>query len=240
MVFSTEKKMAAVLKHYRERIAAIESGRACKTNRWYAGNCHGWLIKKRFLAAVKGLRMVTVVTLTFAPEIIKKLMPAGSPLCVAEFLLLSSSLFLQEFLGKLSSELRRGGRKWRLIGWTQEFQGNGNVHFNLLFYGGWVADLKSMCAKWPYSEAQGVDVASMAGAAAVEYVCKYISKFELLEKKVKDAELCERLKALMLYFNLRQFYLRSGRKQVGQRGNTRELMEDRAAWSQLMQRMSNG
>ena len=247
MVFRTGAKMDAVLRHYRDRMAMLSSGRVSKINRWSVGNYHGWIIKKRFLAAVKGLRTVTVVTLTFAPEIIKRLIPAESHLDVAEFLLLSGSLYLQEFLHKLSAEIKRGGGRWRLIGWTQEFQANGNVHFNVLFYGGWVADLRSMCAKWPYSEAQGLDVASMSGAAAVEYVCKYISKFELMEKKVRDAGLSERLKALMLYFNLRQFYLRSGRKQVERRKgyqeatkgikktkDTRELREDREAWAKLM------
>jgi hypothetical protein len=212
-MLASEGKMSLLKERFKEMVERVNEGSYAnnKYNRWFKGNIHGWSVRKRFLREVAGLRSLILVVLTFKPDYVKQLIGDRWLFGVAEWLVACGGILLRKHLQNLRDHMRARGKPLRYIGYTLEFQESGMAHYNTLYYGRYLLDIDEIHHFWPWAERQGVDVKRMGASECVGYCTKYVSKFEKMEEKVADRDLCERLKMMMFLYKTRQYNIRRAR-----------------------------
>ena len=182
-------------------------------SRWNSEYHYGYVVGQKALDEVKGLRKVSHLILTVAPDRVKYIVPDWWCWGNEEFMAVFGGQLVSEFLHKLRAYKKKRREPNNFVTWVMEFQKNGMAHFHLLFYGSWVADLEVLKSFWPYSEGQGIRFGKPIrhqdnGAALARYLTRYITKDlqqiddENLKKKM------ERVKAFLWYFKRRLYNLR--------------------------------
>lgn len=205
----SEGKLNLLKERYTEMIGRVNSGSYGnnKYNRWFKDGLHGWLVRKKFLEEVAGLRRLILVVLTFKPDYVKQMLGDRWILGIPEWLVACGGILLRRHLQNLRDRMRSKGKPLRYVGYTMEFQRSGMAHFNTIYFGHYLMDIDEIHRHWPWAERQGVDVKRMGSREAVTYCTKYISKFTDMERVI-DRALCERLKMVMFLYKTRQYNIR--------------------------------
>ena len=182
-------------------------------SRWNSHSHYFWKMRKAFLKEVEGLKSVKMLTLTFDEKKIAAEMPDWWLLGVKPYAAVFGSKYLNTFLKRLREYRKKAGQRWNYLGYVLELQESGMVHFHVLFYGRWIADIKVLKEYWDGSKQDaGVDIAKGDNVkGSVRYITKYITK-------MKDAAANpehEKINSVLWYFGVRLFNLRQVRKGPG-------------------------
>lgn len=173
-------------------------------SRWNAEYQYQKAIYRKLKKEVKGLKASTMLTLTFWPEYVKKVIPdwwAESP---EVFLIRYGNKFLSDFLKRLRSHRERKGLRWNYIGYTVEFHQSGYIHYHILFYGKWIAEIDDIVSMWGFCKRQGVNVRNFNSYPAIAYMTSYVKK-EI--DKIRSAGFSQ-LSKWIWYFRMRLFNIR--------------------------------
>lgn len=182
-------------------------------SRWNQEYHYGYIVGQKALDQVKGLRKVSHLILTIAPERLKYMKPDWWCWGDEEFMAVFGGQLVSEFLHKLRAYKKKHGEPNNFVTWVMEFTEKGMAHFHLIFYGSWVADLEVLKSFWPYSEGQGIRFGKPIrhqdnGAALARYLTRYITKdLQQIEDKTLNKKM-ERIRAFLWYFKRRLYNLR--------------------------------
>lgn len=182
-------------------------------SRWNSEYHYGYVVGQKALDEVKGLRKVSHLILTVAPDRVKYIIPDWWCWGDEEFMAVFGGKLVGDFLHKLRAYKKKKGEPNNFVTWVMEFQKNGMAHFHLLFYGSWVADLEVLKSFWPYSEGQGIRFGKPIrhqdnGAALARYLTRYITKdLQQIDDKMLKKKM-ERIKAFLWFFKRRLYNIR--------------------------------
>ena len=141
-------------------------------------------VKKYLEEQTRGLRSLTMVTLTFdrgrvreLPEFCK--WPTQDAGGVEIFIIRYLSDYLGAFLDRLKKYRKRKKLKWNFVSWSFELwnkAGEFHPHIHIIFFGGYVAPLDVLKDYWPLSDPNQVDVKPMRNNNVAGYIVKYVGK----------------------------------------------------------------
>lgn len=182
-------------------------------SRWNSDYHYGYVVGQKALDQVKGLRKVSHLILTLAPDRVKYLIPDWWCFGNEEFMAVVGGQMVREFLHKLRRYKKKLGEPNNFVTWVMEFQENGMAHFHILFYGAWVAPLEVLYGFWPYCDANGVRFGKRInhqdnGAALARYLTKYITKDLQKKDDKKVFKKMERIRAFLWFFKRRLYNIR--------------------------------
>jgi len=164
--------------------SAGESKTVPVKSRWNGEYAYQKAVYRKLRNQVKGLKATTLLTLTFKPEWVKAAMPDWWTEPPKTWLIRYGNQYLSAFLKRLRSHMMRRGLKWNFICSFMDFHDSeetapdhrGYLHYHLLFYGSWIAEIDEIVKLWGFAERQGVNVKRLKGYSAVAYVTNYVKK----------------------------------------------------------------
>lgn len=175
--------------------------------RWNSKGGYARMVRKRLFEEMDKHRELTMLTLTFDPELVQSQMPDWWVYGVSEWLAVAGGLYLNDFLKRLRKYRERGvGQRWNYLGHVVEVQKNGNIHYHVIFFGNWIAPIGELKRMWGGSHHDaGVDVSKPSRGKSHKALKHYISKY--LTKTMEDQEdpSVIRVFALMWRYKIRTY-----------------------------------
>lgn len=176
-------------------------------------------VKRHLAEQTRGLRSLSMVTLTFDKGRVREMpefgkWPEQSEEGVDIFIIRYLSDYLGAFLDRLKKYRKRKKLKWNFVSWSFELwnkQGEFHPHIHIIFYGGYVAPLDVLKDYWPHSDPNQVDVKPMRNNNVAGYIVKYVGKG--LDRLCKVGY--EKYAAFIWYFKRRLYAVRPCFAKVG-------------------------
>jgi hypothetical protein len=152
-------------------------------SRWNTEFRYDMSVKGRLEAEVKGLKNVTMITLTYDMTLARQLIPGWWVLSEQAFIILFNNMFVSNFLKQVHGYRKSKGWSQKYVGGVVEFhtaeggKNKGILHNHLLFSGqAPVAPLDKLWQFWGLCQYQGIEVTVKRGCNAASYIAKYVGK----------------------------------------------------------------
>lgn len=188
-------------------------------SRWNTEFNYPGRVKRKLLDEFRGLRNLKMFILTFDQAKADEFIPDWFVGSRREFYTAWGGKIVSAFLRRLKAFLKADRKmkgkefRWNFVTWFMELHKSGEVHFHLVFRGGWLAAFSDLERLWGFGAVRYRPHAPKRGEHLAGYLTGYLTK-DLRRMTEKDQR---RQAALMWWFRRRLFNARHGF--VGARGS---------------------